>query len=237
MRRRILLVIGAPILLLVIVLIIVVVYAIANIDFYHAKYSGPLAPDRPVAFPSPATATLQTLDHTCGYRSLEAVYNAYGLSPERTNLRFRLGVDQPAIPPFTSTRGTLHPDMFRVLAQDGFEYRTLDPQDPATRFVLSDHLVDDIALALIVREQTGGLHWIVIDRNGPMAMGETFLVLDPLDPEPRGVPWDEIFTPRLVSLVLISSADQPSTATISELHAAGLKEMARVRERVSRIAD
>jgi hypothetical protein len=125
--------------------------------------------------------------------------------------------------------------MFRVLAQDGFAFRMVDPQSPRAAVALGDHLRRHVALALIVREETNGLHWIVIDRNGPASAPQTFVVVDPLDPEPRTVTEGSLFTPRLVSLVLIAPAEEPSAATLSELHAAGLREMARVRERAAAI--
>ncbi|MDA0765512.1 MAG: hypothetical protein O3A87_12025 [Verrucomicrobia bacterium] len=43
--------------------------------------------------PGEVVADLPVESHTCGYHALAALYRAWGRDPERSRLRFRLGVD------------------------------------------------------------------------------------------------------------------------------------------------
>ncbi|MCB1308294.1 MAG: hypothetical protein KDK30_08955 [Leptospiraceae bacterium] len=62
--------------------------------------------------------------HSCGYLALAAIYESYGIDVRSARLRERIGTDEPAIPFLTDSNGTIQPDLFRVLEQDGFIWRT-----------------------------------------------------------------------------------------------------------------
>lgn len=164
--------------------------------------------------------------HTCGLLSLSAAYRVYGLSPEAENLRARLGVDNEAVPLDDGSTGTLHPDLFRVLAQDGFAWSCLAPDDADG---LLRHLDQgQVALLLIIRPESGGLHWVLTDaREGGMIR-----VVDSLIDQPRMVAVDT-YLRRALSIVALRPADG-AAMSVSAAHQAGVAEMLRVNERWGR---
>lgn len=107
----------------------------------------------------------------CGYCAMACVYRYYGMDPRRLRLRERLGTDRQNLPyllPFRDkvealmdrlgldTRGTLCPDVFAVLAADGFDVIGA-PRDYAAW--LRRHLrLGRPALALV----HGLSHWVVV---------------------------------------------------------------------------
>lgn len=56
---------------------------------------------------------------SCGFHALSSIYRSHGVDPRLANLRRRLGTSVPAIPFVQDSTGTLQPDLFRVLRQDG----------------------------------------------------------------------------------------------------------------------
>lgn len=103
--------------------------------------------------------------HTCGLHTLRAIYKAYGLDPDKANLRFRLGVDVKAVPADEESTGTLQPDMLRVLVQDHFEYNLLNLDSTNAVATLITHLQSaNLAAVLIRRRQNGNLHWVAAYR-------------------------------------------------------------------------
>lgn len=123
--------------------------------------------------PAQIRAQVQREEHTCGYHALSAIYAAYGRNPELARIRFRLGTDFTIVPTLGATRGTLHPDLLRVLVQDGFCYELLDPASGEAANWLQAHLTKGSpALILETRKETGGLHWVVAaaQRNGELRL-------------------------------------------------------------------
>lgn len=164
----------------------------------------------------------QLESHTCGLLSLSAAYRVYGLSPEAENLRARLGVDNEAVPLDDGSTGTLHPDLFRVLAQDGFAWSCLAPDDADGLLRHLDH--GQVALLLIIRAESGGLHWVLTDeREGTMIR-----VVDSLIAQPQMVAVDA-YLRRALSIVALRPADG-AAMSISAAHQAGVAEMLRVNE-------
>lgn len=101
----------------------------------------------------------QTEPHTCGFHSISAIYKAYGLDPEVARLRFRLGTDMPTnLLVQDATTGTIHPDILRVLGQDGFETEVVLPGDTlADR--LKAHLRSGHPALILTKVSTW--HWVV----------------------------------------------------------------------------
>lgn len=191
-----------------------------------APRSADLARDRTAdALPIP-----QLENHTCGLLSLSAAYKVFGLSPEDKNLRFRLGVDVAAQPLDSTSTGTLHPDLFRVLLQDGFAYELIDPSPNGALDHLLKHLGDrEVALTLIRRPESGGLHWVLIDSVSV----EGLRVVDSLKPEPTNESAGAFLRECVLSLVVIRPAGAEASGNLARANREGLDEMRRVRARLA----
>ncbi|MHC4561558.1 MAG: SPOR domain-containing protein [Planctomycetota bacterium] len=186
-------------------------------------------PDGAATSPEPEA---QFEDHTCGYHALRTVYDAYVLSPDEESLRVRLGVDVATLPWDSTTTGTLQPDLFRVLAEDGFKFESLDLSQPEAANRLLAHLeAKQLAMALIRRRENGNMHWVVI---GPPQEGNLRIV-DSLFPEPWFDSPDSFLSQCALSIVLISPNDSDSAISETQAHAAGLKEMRRSHARLKQI--
>jgi ABC-type bacteriocin/lantibiotic exporter with double-glycine peptidase domain len=167
--------------------------------YYVEKYQA-AGTAHPLATPGAIRSERQVEPHTCGLCSLSAVYRAYGLDPEALRVRFRSGVDKPVVNFVPGTRGTIHPDMLRVLRQDGFraEVVSLKADDAAER--VGAHLDrGHFAIALI---RVNELHWVVLcgRREG------TVMVCDSLREELYEEPLSEYLRERVYSLVLVEPA-------------------------------
>jgi len=174
-----------------------------------------------------ADPILQLESHTCGLLALSAAYRSYGLSPEAEQLRERLGVDVPASPLDETSTGTLHPDLLRVLTQDGFFWECVpleNPPDAARR--LEAHLRDgNVALVLIARRETGGLHWVLTDAADERGLR----VVDSLRSEAANEPVSE-FLSRAISIIALQPA-YGAAPEQTDAHAEGVREMLRARSR------
>lgn len=169
-------------------------------SYYSAKYApSPLAP-RPAPLPAPIAPEVQTEPHTCGLHSLSAIYTAYGLDPAALRLRFRLGADKPANTLFPASRGTIPPDMLRVLRQDGFDPRILLPGSEQTRHRLRTHLDAGHPAVALVRPR--GFHWLVIASRE----GDDAVVCDSLRADPYRVSLDPYLRDEVYSLLLVAPA-------------------------------
>lgn len=182
--------------------------------------------DRPNTRASQPERVEQTLPHTCGLRSMEAAYIAYGLDPDAFNIRFRLGTDFAAVPTDSESTGTLHPDMLRVLAQDGFVTTVLDLEDAGAAQRLSDHLDDgQLALTVVYRST---YHWMLLAGDGPGRLW----VVDSLSSEGRSCDTVSFLDTEALSVILIrrrsSTAAEPSRTA---QHLLGTREMARTYDR------
>lgn len=167
--------------------------------YYSAKYDGPPHGQHPTAVPGALVPETQTEPHTCGFHALSSVYRAYGVDPTRADLRFRLGTDVPLINVDTSTAGTVHPDMLRVLKQDRFDATVIHPGSDDAAARITGHLDSgQVAIALVTAT---GLHWVALEgipeRSGDM------LVCDSLHPEKSETSVDEFLRERAHSVVLI----------------------------------
>lgn len=175
--------------------------------------------------------------HTCGFHALSWVYRSHGVSPEARALRTRLGVDAVSIVYDRSSTGTLHPDMYRVMDQDGFRPTALRVGDAGQLQRFRLHLAGGhSALGLIVQPDSGIMHWVVINR----LEGDSVTVVDSMRPEPHAVSLDDWWQHRLISAVMVDRRDAPVTP-IWRLHGRGLADMfaafARSREIGSPVAE
>ncbi len=218
--------VGAFTMLFVVAAGLTLMYVLPRVS---SKTNAPYEPGGPSVRQGDATPILQLESHTCGLLSLSAAYEIYGLSPDAKNLRFRLGVDRVAHPFDETSTGTLHPDLFRVLAQDQFRWTLIDPdaEDAATR--LARH-VDrgNVALLLIARRQNGRLHWVLTDGRE----GGALRIVDSLAAAPYPEPIDDFVGEFVLSIVALEPADR-ELPTSTAAHAEGLAEMARVSERMN----
>ncbi len=165
--------------------------------YYADKYSraGP-AGTRPLAIPRPIQPVRQAEPHTCGLCAVSAVYRAYGLDPQAHRVRFRIGVDKPVINLMSDTRGTIHPDLFRVLRQDGFELRSIGVKGDASE-QLTTHLDrGHFAIALV---RASDLHWVVLCGRE----GDRVRICDSLRDDLYDEPLATCLAQRVYSLILI----------------------------------
>lgn len=190
----------------------------------RSKSSAPRSPDLPQSPTADAVPIGQFESHTCGFLALSSAYRVYGLSPEDKNIRFRLGVDRLANPFDDTTQGTLHPDLFRVLAQDGFAFRTIDPSADRAESGITDHLNnDDLLLLLIQRRENRALHWVLADH---VEQG-LIRVVDSLASDPYMEPLDEFLECCVISVIPISIAESEDDG--ARPHQRGIAEMNRAR--------
>lgn len=197
-----------------------------------AKSDAWRSPSLPAARAGSGQPILQLESHTCGLLSLSAAYALYGLAPDDKNLRFRLGVDVPANPIDSTSTGTLHPDLLRVLVQDGFAYEMPDPLvDGDTRLVA--HLqTGDIALILICRRETGGLHWVLCDGIDD----DQLRIVDSLSERPRGESITAYMSECVLSVILIEPTSAGSNSPdLGRAHREGAAELVRVGQRLDRL--
>lgn len=189
------------------------------------------SPALPAARSGDGEPILQLESHTCGLLSLSAAYALYGLSPEEKNLRYRLGVDVPASPIDSTSTGTLHPDLLRVLVQDGFTY-AMPSVSADGREAMAAHLQGgDVALLLIRRRETGGLHWVLCDA----IEGGNLRIVDSLQPKPTVEPLDAYMNECLLSIVLIWPAEAGAEADVRQAHRDGAAELVRVKRRLDEL--
>lgn len=155
---------------------------------------------------------------------MRSLYRAYGLDPDAFRLRFRLGTDEPAVQIDDETTGTLHPDLYRVLAQDGFATRTID-LDAAQTSDLNKHLAaDQLAIMLVYRKT---YHWVLLSD------GETtgqITVIDSLSDEPKQAALADVLRDAL-SITLVEPAPTGGALSAADAHALGLAEMSRAYQR------
>jgi hypothetical protein len=175
-------------------------FCVGSPAYYRDKFSPAANSVQPAASPGAIVPEVQTEPHTCGLHSLSAIYIAYGLDPEALRLRFRLGTDKRFNNLAPSSRGTIHPDMLRVLRQDGFQVRVLFPGGEDTSRRLRDHLDSGHpAVALTKRSE---LHWVIISGRD----GDDAVVCDSLDPAPYRRPLAEYVSGDVYSLMLVAPA-------------------------------
>lgn len=199
-------------------------------DFASQKSAGKYEPAASAQTPSDRAITpaaeSQTEPHTCGLHAMRSLYAAYGLAPDAFNLRLRLGTDAPATRADKTTTGTLHPDLYRVLAQDGFTAKPIDPDAGSAEQTLLDHLnADQLALAVVYR---GTYHWVLLSGAGE---ANRLIVTDSLVEEAIGTDAGSFLNEALsVTLVQPAGLDDQQADAI-DAHGAGLLEMQRLYQR------
>ena len=159
----------------------------------------------PATKPSRLVPEVQTDDYSCGYHSLSALYRSHGLDPEKARLRERLGSSVTAVPFVEDSRGTLQPDLFRVLLQDGFYAENVASfqQDDLSKII--DHLdLELYALALFRTEKTLGMHWVVLTGHHQGIV----TVADSLEKDIYKVRLAEFAEEKLLNVVLLTP-DKP----------------------------
>lgn len=218
LRRRVLRS-GAVVVAFVAVLImtILVAWAIPMGDF------APVHPTPALTVqPSSPRLERQVEAHTCGYHAASTIYTAYGLDVSERRLRARLGVDNRSFLYDSSTTGCLHPDIYRVMDQDGFDAVALDLDSPSDSASLKSHLEEGgLALALIHRHDSGVMHWVVL---GAISGGEVS-VLDPLEDAIQSASYQEYWDEQLLSVIKVRPrSGEP--APLWKLHLRGASDMA-----------
>ncbi len=220
-RKRVIVAIGLPGLVL---LGVVLLFAHGGPAYYHLKY-GMVGQPQPNATPSPIVPETQTEPHTCGLHALSSLHRSYGLDPNRLGLRFRLGTDKPFINTDPDTTGTIHPDLFRVLAQDGFHVDPIDPHNPNDRQRLIEHL--DAGHYAVALTKVNTYHWVVIAGRA----GDELVVCDSLQTELYRRACDQYLDAHTYTLVLVRPAAEGERLSITEAHTLGAAEMLRVQQR------
>ncbi len=148
-----------PFLLLVVV---GCVFLAGGPGYYSAKYAAVEGLDRPALERLAVVPEAQTEGHTCGLHSVRAIYVAYGVDPDEADLRFRLGTDKRAVNFDGDSMGTIHPDIVRVMGQDGFEADVVVMKGERAPGRVRAHLRSGHPVLAMVRAP--GLHWVVLDR-------------------------------------------------------------------------
>lgn len=212
--------IGLAALALPLVLFVLLVATIHSCGYSSGKYYSVETTATPSPTPGTVVAEIQTEPHTCGLHSLRSLYRAYGLAPDQHNLRFRLGVDAKANPFDDESTGTLQPDLYRVLDQDGFGVHPLALDDPQSLAKLNEHLRDEhLALALVYRST---YHWVVLD-NG--AEEDHLTIIDSLSSDPYSENTITFLRDYALSVTLIQPAAPEHTAGLPATHQLGTSEM------------
>lgn len=180
-------------------ILLLVGFCVGSPQYYMDKYSS--APAIGILSPVPGefVPEEQVEPHTCGLHSLRSIYRAYELDPDAANLRFRLGTDKRLTNFDAESVGTIHPDILRVLGQDGFGATLASAMHDGSRQVIREHLERGCPVMALV--QVGTLHWLVLSTMKDEA---NVVIVDSLEPEPYVEPLDEYLDERVLSAILIS---------------------------------
>lgn len=179
-------------------------FCIGSPLYYSDKYQGPPVASQPFERPGSFTPEEQVQGHTCGFHALSSVYRAYGLDPEANRLRFRLGTDKRTTNFDPDSLGTLHPDMLRVLGQDGFDASVVfEPRSPESLERIAKHIQSGHPVVALVRAP--GLHWIVLAPPTERAadVEAMMLIVDSLQAAATTQPLRTFVMDRVLSAVLI----------------------------------
>ena len=174
-----------------------VFFCVGSPGYYSSKMSAAPVRRFPNLKPDRVRAIKQVEPHTCGFCSMAAVYRAYGLDVEELRLRFRLGTDVPVSNFLPDTQGTIHPDMLRVLSQDGFETEVLRPSSDDALKRLFKHLDSGhYALVLVKLKE---YHWVVAAGR----VDGRLVIVDSLAPQPYDRDAASYFLDEVYSLLLV----------------------------------
>jgi ABC-type bacteriocin/lantibiotic exporter with double-glycine peptidase domain len=174
--------------------------------------------------PKEVVPLVQDDDFSCGFLALSAIYESYGLDPKKARLRERLGTSVPAIPFLSSTTGTLQPDLFRVLQQDGFAAEPFHPSAKEGLGELLNHLQSGYtALALVTTKRAGGFHWVVLTdfEKGSLQIADSLV---------EGLHWrtlQEFRGPQFVQAILLKPGNPDPNGPLAGAHYVGGRELFR----------
>jgi ABC-type bacteriocin/lantibiotic exporter with double-glycine peptidase domain len=193
-------VICAGLLVAALLSLLAIAFCAGGPSYYRGKYDGPPVARVPYRTDEPYKPDKQIEAHTCGFHAVSAIYRAYGLSPWDTRLRFRLGTDAMGINFDPESLGTRHPDMLRVLGQDGFETELLLQQSDSNIQDMRAHLEEGYPVLALIRAP--GLHWIVLTHveNGDVVICDS--LKDGLSREP----FDGFARDRVINAILVKPA-------------------------------
>ncbi len=183
----------------------------------------------PASVAIPVLPERQTESSTCGFHAMSTIYRAYGLNPEQEAIRERLGVDIKALFWMGDSTGSLHPDVYMVFRQDGFDIESVALDNSDSHQVLLEHLYAGRMLMLLIqRRENGNLHWVVVQGT----QDDRYIVLDSLKKDP--VLEDAEFTHHFVLTALVVRPGQTlrTGAVSSLLHfVSGTRELSRFETR------
>ena len=187
---------------LAIILLVIgcIAFCIGTPVYYHDKLEAPGVRVASDAIPGAWAPERQSEPHTCGFHAMWSLYRAYGVSPDHANLRFRLGTDMRATNFDPDSLGTIHPDMLRVLSQDGFVTSVLAVVSPDDNPRIRTHLEAGHPVLALIR--VTGLHWVVLTG----VEGEDVVICDSLQPELCREPLKAYVSERLLSGILVRPA-------------------------------
>ena len=122
----------------------------------------------------------------------------------------------------SSQTGTLQPDMYRVLAQDGFEFSSLDVDIADAITNLERHVSSgNFALALIQRRETGHMHWVVVAG----VQDRQLLICDSLKSQPYLEEPENWWKECVLGIVLLKPASARNRIPVWKLHWTGTLDM------------
>ncbi len=184
-----------------VLLVMLVPFCAGPPSYYSDKYGRSDVPMHPTKTPGAFTPVKQTEPHTCGFCSIAAIYNAYGLDHGAAGLRFRLGTDVQLNQLVESSVGTIPPDMVRVLEQDGFATQTLTSANDALAEKTLAHLRSGHPVLAVIKVK--GLHWIVLtqEQDGELT------ICDSLHDELYTKPADEFLRDEVYGVMLVKPAE------------------------------
>ena len=215
--------------------LVAVFFLASNAAHYSAKYQpGLVTPDgvSSLRIRQEAQPIWQDEAHICGYLALSSIYAAYGIDREVAKLRFRLGVDQRGNAFDASSLGSIHPDVFRVMYQDGFVLQDVDLDTPRFNPLILAHTYQrHLVLFLIKRPQNGNLHWVVAVDPEDESAG-SLRIIDSLVKEPYNVDSKAFIDTYVVSALLVFRPTEAPEIDALTLNAMGLASAAKALERM-----
>ncbi|HEX2838380.1 MAG TPA: cysteine peptidase family C39 domain-containing protein [Phycisphaerales bacterium] len=201
-RRRRVIVYTTVVVVVAVLLVILIPFCAGPPSYYSAKYGRSDVPMHPSKKPTAFVPVKQTEPHTCGLSSVSCIYNAYGLDPAAARLRFRLGTDKELYRLLPESVGTIPPDVFRVLEQDGFDTEMVSSSNKRMAQRAISHLhTGHPALAMIRVNETW--HWIVLSSESD----DMLTICDPVYDEAYRKPTSKYFQDRVYCVWLIKPAE------------------------------
>ena len=192
---------------------------VATVSTLHAGDKNPAPTNvRPEGKPDIIKPERQTESHTCGLHSMRSLYKSYRLPVDDYNLRARIGVDKPAVPFIKSTKGSIHPDLLRVLDQDGFKYEVVNMKADDVHLKLINHLKTKHYAMALLKLNNGVMHWVIVSE----AKDNSYVIIDSLKTKAHKLKQTEFEKP-LIGVLLIQPQKAERSGT-GKSHRTGLWE-------------